>query len=279
MKNKLIFILLFCSSTYQVIGQKKDSIITSNLALGIGVPQLNFRDNVSSSLSYRGIGLGEFNFSKMKTKSNCIKSFNFNIGVGAGRPNVKNKTDWNTASNVYFYDIGYSYLSQLKVKRNDVKTKFYLGGKIGSNAEVSTYPVINNVATFNLNWLSIAPSGIMTHDFQIRKTASRLTYQLTVPIYALNVRPLSYVGLLPAENVWSQEDDLGGAFTSGIKQTSLHNNLTIHSTLHWDLYKKKNKLRLTYDWLLYYNTRAVNSLIFIKSSVTLSYLIQLNKKA
>lgn len=277
MKNKLIFILLFCASTYQVAGQKNDSLISNYLALGLGVPQWNVRDNVSSSLAYKGIGLGEFSLSKMKIKSNCIKHFSLTIGLGGVRPNIKNKTDWNTSAEIYSYDIGYSYLKPINTE-NKV-TRFYFGGKVSTNAKVFIYPVINNIISYDLNWLSIQPTGMITHDFKLKKVKSRLIYQFSIPILAFNSRPKSYIGLFPSEDVWSQDSEIGSSLFSDILPTSIHDNLNLESTLCWDVYTKKNKLRLTYNWLYAYNKTAVNSLVSVKSSVTLSYLIQLNKKS
>jgi hypothetical protein len=273
--TKLTIILQF--GFVSVFAQNLDSLVTNDLGLGVAVPHFNFRDKASSSLAYKGTGLAELSINKLKiNESNYIKQFAFDFGYGSAKPAIKNISDWTKSASIFYFDLHYGYLKKLKQFKEN-KIAVYAGAKLSSNGQFIVYPVINNVRAYNFNWLSLQASSAIAYNFNVRKTKTKLWYQLSIPVFSLNKRPTSFDGTIPVEAVWSQEGSASEAYFKHPKATSLHNNLVIQSTFWWDLPLKHKKIRVSYSWLYQRNTSVLNPLASVKSALGVTYLMHRKK--
>ncbi len=277
MKIKLLLYGVFHMAVNQLVAQSQDSLKTSHLALGIGVPYHAFRDRVASDLAYQGFGFAELNLSKIKVNPNhSLKQFDINLGLGSAQPNIINKTAFNKSATMIYYNFAYAYLKQLPNPKKET-WHFFAGGKAASDAQYIIYPTINNVRAYSFNWLSLQASAMAIYELKLGKRNHRFGFHLSIPLLSINARPLSYNGVIPEESVWDQEGSAIRAYFTNLKLSSIHNNLMLQSQLFWDFNIKKNNLRLTYTWLYQNNTVSVNSLNSVRSSLSVSYLINRKK--
>lgn len=215
-----------------------DSTKTKYLVVGLAVPHFHFRDYTSSSLAYKGTGLGELHINIGKTSSKSIWQVNAQLGLGTAKPKLKEKNDWNEGAKIYFYNFEYSYLKNIKQSKYK-KLNFYAGGITASNAQFILYPTINNVQAYNFTALSIQASAIVNYNFKISRKKTLLTYQFATQIFGLNSRPMSYIGTIPSSAIWNQNENSIGMYFKGSRSSSFHNSIVVHSSLFWHLTLKK----------------------------------------
>jgi hypothetical protein len=268
----------FCLLFGTLSAQTADSTKTKHLAIGIGIPYHYFRDKVSSDLAYKGFGLAGLNISKIKVNPNkSVRQLDIYFGLGTAKPDLDNKTGFNKSATIPYYNFSYAYLKHLANRRNQ-SLHFYAGGKILSDAQYIIYPTVNNVRAYNFNWLSLQASAMASYEINIRKSVHQFWYQLSIPVLGINARPLSYNGLIPNESIWNQSGSALRTYFTDLKMTSVHNNFSLQSNLSWAVLIKKNKLRLSYNWLYQHNNVSVNTLNSVRSSLMVSYLFYLKNR-
>jgi hypothetical protein len=269
---------LFCLLFGTLSAQTTDSTKTKHLAICIGLPYHYFRDKVSSDLAYKGLGLVELNISKIKVNPNkSVKQLDIYFGLGTAKPDLDNKTGFNKSATIPYYSFSYAYLKHIADHKNQA-LRIYAGGKILSDAQYIIYPTVNNVRAYNFNWLSLQASAMASYEINIGKKTHQFWYQLSIPVLGINARPLSYNGLIPIESIWNQSGSALRAYFTDLKMTSVHNNFSLQSNLSWDILMKKNKLRLSYNWLYQHNSVSVNALNSVRSSLMVSYLFYLKNR-
>jgi hypothetical protein len=274
-------VLISISSLFigTVSAQSSDTAKAKHFAVGIGIPYLYFRDKVSSDLAYQGFGLGELNISKIKLNPlKSIQQLEINLGLGSAKPDINNKSDLDKSATIIYYQFSYAYLKYL-ARSKDQTIQFYAGAKVSSDAQYIIYPTVNNVRAYNFNWLSLQASLASSYEIKIGKKSHQLWYQLSIPVFSINARPLAYNGLIPTESIWNQEESVLKPYFTDLKVSSLHNNFSLQSNLSWDMPIRKNKLRVSYNWLYQNNSVSINTLNSVRSNIMVSYLFHLKNRS
>lgn len=275
-KSKTIILIVLLSLIHLKILSNTDSSKTRHLSVGLSIPHFTFRDYTSSSLAYKGYGIGELNFVLNKTSNNSIWQINMQLGIGNAKPDLKNKNNWNENAEIYYYSVEYNYLKSIKQNIYN-KLKIYAGGILASNAQYVFYPTINNVQAYNFTALSIQVTSKVSYNLKIGKKNTIVSYQLATQIFGYNSRPLSYIGVIPENAIWNQKENSISLYYKNGKTSSFHNNIVIQSSLFWNLKLKKNRICFGYQWLYQNNKVSINTLTSIKSSFSVAYQFNLSK--
>jgi hypothetical protein len=270
MNRNCISLILFLFSTLCLKAQQNDSAVVSNWGVGVGIPHLYFRDQVSSSLAYKGLGFFQLQGIYFREKQQVIQQVQFDLSVCSSKPTIHNRPDWNSAATSISFDLSDVYLRRINktTSKNNI-TKYFIGGRVSSNAIYTLFPVQNNLQAYSVNLISIALAGALA--YQPYSGKNKFYYQLAIPFIGLNVRPLSFVGTIAQEQIWDQDGNVLKLFVHDPQLASFHNAITINSLIAYQRQLKKNSLRVSYAWNYEYNTVSVNTLNRIASSVTLTY--------
>jgi hypothetical protein len=249
-----------------------------HLEFGIGVPTIKLRENVTTSLAYTGTGVVGFHIGTTRQHANkTFKQFGIDVNALTAKPAIANLSKWNKSASIFAFNFLYRNLKG--VHKNDTKKwKYFVGGSLSLNGQVAIIPSTNNTLSYNFNWLQAGLEGMIKRDFKFKKKNFQFTYQASLPIAGITVRPKSYVGLQPTPAIWEQEsNDLAIMFTSP-KFSSLHNNFMFRNDISLDMQLRKSNLRLNYFWQFTNNKVAVNTMNSVLSSINVTYLIKLKNK-
>lgn len=274
----LIAIVVYCQKNKEELTDEMPKTKIRYLEFGIGVPNIYFRDKTSSSLAYKGTGLSILHFAGSKQNATKMyRDWNLNVSLQNAKPDIKNVTDWNKPATIFGIDFMYRKLKGINIKPNS-KWRFFAGASLGSNLQFATIPSANNSFAYNFSWIQLGLEGMLKRDFTVKGKKIQITNQTSLPILGINVRPLSYVGLLPEEVIWSQDLAIFASVFKHPKLFSLHNNIALKNDIGLDLLLRKSKLGVRYCWQYQHNTVSVNSLNSINTSISINYSIQLKNK-
>jgi hypothetical protein len=279
-KHTSIMLLLILCSIQKITAQELIQKPTKKktFEFGIGMPSISLRDQTTSDLVYRGTGLAAVTLANHKVIDNkSYKEFRFNFLFNSAAAVTNPTNEWNKKASVFSYSLLWRKLKMLGTSKN--KTWQFFGGLgFGNGLQFNIIPSANNSLSYDMNWLNASLEGMAKKSFNWKRKSFQFTYQASLPILGVSVRPLSYIGLMPANTIWQQNNNTFDIFFQSPKLSSLHNNLVFRNDISLDMPVRKNKLRLQYFWQYKYNTISVNTLNNAASAVHLAYLIQLNKK-
>lgn len=156
--------------------------------------------------------------------------------------------------------------------------QYFAGGNLSNNGQIAIIPSANNSITFNINWLQAGLEGMIKRDFTWKNKNFQFTYQASLPILGITVRPQSFIGLPPQSAIWGQDASTLDVLFNSPKFSSVHNNFIFRNDISLDMQLRKSKLRLQYFWQFTSNKVSVNSLNSVLSSVNIVYLIKLKNK-
>lgn len=286
MNIKILFVVLllqYSTNIYSKETKHKHNLTQSKvnnryIQVGIGLPSIYFRDNTSSQLAYKGSGLLAFHFAGSKQiQHKFYREWNFQARFQEAKPDINNISHWNKLASIYMVSFMYKKLKEIQLPRAR-SWNFYAGASLGSNLQLAVIPAVNNTLAYNLSWLQLGLEAMIKRDISIKGQHMQFTNQTSLPIFGVNTRPLSYVGLPPQEIIWSQNSSIGASLFTHPKLFSLHNNIALCNNISVDHLRKKSKIGLCYSWLYQYNTVAINSLNSIMSCISINYSIQLKNK-
>jgi hypothetical protein len=280
-------IMLICLQLFAgqaIFGQSKTkgdgSVKTAKryFEIGTGVPFITFRDRVSSSSAYQGNGSLNLHLGNTKlTDQKKYRDFSFGFNAMQTKTNISGLSDWNKTAQIITYHFLYRKLKHIAQSKNK-KWDYFAGASAGSNAQFANVPERNNRYAYNFNWLQLGLEAMVKRNFEWKNKQFEFTYQASLPIVGVTVRPQSFVGLVPANVLWAQNSNSSEILFSSPKLSSLHNNFMFRNNISLDMQLKKNKLRLQYDWQITSNTVAPSSLNSIISSINIAYLLKLKNK-
>lgn len=251
---------------------------TRYFEFGIGISSIYFRDKTSSSLAYKGNGPFALHLAGTKQTSNKkFREWNINTRIQSATPDISNVTEWNKPASFIGLDFMLRKLKGLN-KKNNAKWQFFGGTSLGSNLQLATIPSANNSFAYNFSWIQLGLEGMVKRDLTLKNKKLQFTNKTSLPVLGINVRPLSYVGLLPQENIWSQNEEISAAFLKNPKLFSLHDNLAIKNDVSVDFVLRKSKFGIIYSWQYQNNSVSVNSLQSTNSSISINYSIKLKNK-
>jgi hypothetical protein len=279
-KHSLLLLLFFLASTIHLSAQEQQQkpLKKKTLEFGIGLPSISLREQSTSDMVYRGAGLAALTIASHKAIENkTFREFRFNLLLNGAHAITNPSNDWNKKASITNYNFLWRKLKMVGTSKNK-KWQFYVGGGASNGLQLNIIPSANNSISYDMNWINASLEGMAKKSFTWKRKSFQFTYQASLPVLGVNVRPLSFIGLLPANTVWQQNNSTFDIFFQSPRFTSLHNNFVFRNDISLDMPVRKNKLRLQYFWQYKYNTVSVNKLNSALSAVHLAYLIQLNKK-
>lgn len=238
--NQKIIVFVFCLSILYttLFSQTKKYLFKTE----IGTAASTVYDNGYSLTQYKGRGINAI-IGGERERKNRLTSFTNIFILTPLKSVVKNKT-YQTSAQQYNYCFSYTYLQKAPTITK-AKIKLAFGGTYFADVNIRIYStLVNNVLSFDGN-SGISLTGKAQKDFQFKSHFFLLGYQLSVPVFAYNVRP-NYLGTIP----------IGYYFNSDVKYSTLGKFTTINNNYFYlnqyfsldKISSNGNRIRLSYFW-------------------------------
>jgi hypothetical protein len=270
-----LLLMNYCNTLAQITNVERTKI--RYFEIGIGLPSITFRDRITTSLAYSGSGLASLHLGNTKHDANkMFCQFSFDANVMGAKPAITNVSAWNKKASIFNYSFTYRKLKGVAQSKNK-KWHYYAGASLSHNGQLAIIPSANNSLAYNMNLLQAGVEGMVKRDFQWHNKDFQFTYQVSLPLLGLNVRPQSYIGLPPQDAIWGDASTISTLFKDP-RFASFHNNFIFKNDISLDMRLRKSKLRLQYTWQFTSNKVSVNSLNSVVSAINIAYLVKLKNK-
>lgn len=251
--------------------------------LGLGCSYMKVIDNATSPLLYKGLNIPFVSLGYLTHSDRIIKTFETDFAYG--KLKTRTETPWYDPRNTsYYIAFRYDILYRI-IKFEKLNVNWYLGPEINSNSHFRiNYKYENSAFNFdNYNGIGIAsrfelPFSYKSAQFKFlglnfkrRDRNLRLSWQLSVPVFSLMIRP-TYVTITnfidPELQTKITSDNTDGGFMVPL-------NLRSQTELHYKLHNG-NMFRIAYIWNFYSHDPGYNKVQSAFHAFCFSFIFKFN---